>query len=182
MLQELVDAGHELGWHGAKHLNAIYYLEEFHLNTYIKTEIEPFFLATEKFGFKFPTMAMPFGASTELLNDSLLQYFSKVRLYFDGEAKDFSTNIKESSNYGNCNVLVSQSIDRPYMLLEDISAQMDKTAENGMYIFLSSHRIKEVCESGICISQRHLEYVLDYAQKIGLEPVGLSQVKGKFID
>lgn len=78
-LRQLVAEGHEIGCHGALHLNATRYLLTHSRATYIDVEIESAQRSLGRLGFAAPTFAYPFGADNWYINQVLRQRFTLLR-------------------------------------------------------------------------------------------------------
>ncbi len=73
--------GHEIGFHGTHHINAVKYLENHSIEDYLNYEIRPALAAMEKDGLHITDFSYPYGAHTSELDSVLLsKYFYFIKL------------------------------------------------------------------------------------------------------
>lgn len=170
-LNAILMSGHSVEFHGLHHVDAVNYVRDLGLSSYLDYEIIPGLELMHSDGLNVSTMAMPFGSTSSSINVALAPHVRKIRGFIGGNAKPESIikGLNQSISNGKSSYVLSQSIDRPYFMLTAIMDAMDKAQKNGQFLVLTSHRIMSKCEAVYCISQRNLESVLDYAQSIGME-------------
>lgn len=80
MLKELQKDGHEIGFHGAKHVYAEYYIKENSYSAYLKNEIDDGLQSMRLAGFECRSFAYPYGSTYRFTDYLLLKRFDFVRL------------------------------------------------------------------------------------------------------
>lgn len=78
-LREFKAYGHELAGHGMSHLNALDYIAENSIPTYLNNEILPMINLMKNEGLEPQTFAYPYGTHNEEIDDTLLTYFKVLR-------------------------------------------------------------------------------------------------------
>ena len=79
MLKELQKDGHEIGFHGAKHVYAEYYIKENSYSSYLKYEIDEGLQSMRLAGFDCRSFAYPYGSKYWFTDYLLLKRFDIVR-------------------------------------------------------------------------------------------------------
>ena len=79
MLKALEKDGHEIGFHGAKHVYAEYYIKENSYSSYLKDEIDEGLQSMRLAGFVCRSFAYPFGSTYWFTDYLLLKRFDFVR-------------------------------------------------------------------------------------------------------
>lgn len=78
-LKKLEEKGHEIGYHGLRHLHAEYYIKNFGYSQYISYEIDSGLLLMEKENLFPSSFAYPYGEDYWFTDFLLLQKFQSVR-------------------------------------------------------------------------------------------------------
>lgn len=170
-LNAILMSGHSVEFHGLHHVDAVNYVRDLGLSSYLDYEVIPGLELMHSDGLNVSTMAMPFGSTNSTINLALLAHVHKVRGFIggNGNSANVINGLNQSISNGRSAYIPSQSIDRPYFMLDAIMDAMDKAQKNGQFLVLTSHRIMPTCDTAYCISQHNLESVLDYAQSIGMD-------------
>jgi peptidoglycan-N-acetylglucosamine deacetylase len=79
LLDQLAAEGHEIGSHGALHVNAEYYIKEHSYDEYIADEIEPSIASMTQHGYHPRSFAYPYGAKYWFTDYLLKKKFSMLR-------------------------------------------------------------------------------------------------------
>lgn len=79
-LAELAAAGHDIEAHGVNHLNAPDYVDAHGMAAYLTDEALPSIDILDQAGYAVTSYAFPFGASTDALDDALLEHVARVRV------------------------------------------------------------------------------------------------------
>ncbi len=79
MLHDLQNDGHEIGSHGAIHVQADSYIKEHTYKEYIANEIEPSISSMKKAGFDPVSFAYPYGSKDWFIDYLLLRKFKNTR-------------------------------------------------------------------------------------------------------
>lgn len=109
-LAKLQARGHEIGSHGARHLNAVKYLSSHSQGDYLAAEIVPSLQAMIADGLHVDSFAYPHGAHTSRLDDTLLKYFSMIR----GTTYHNSLPLWHNNYANGSRVVYGLGIDRSY--------------------------------------------------------------------
>ncbi len=78
-LRVLQNEGHEIGYHGLRHLNAVNFVKETSLDNYLVTEIIPGMNIMAEHGFVPTSFSYPYGAHTREIDEALLKCFKHIR-------------------------------------------------------------------------------------------------------
>ena len=75
------DMGHEVGFHGTNHVNAVQavYFDDMSLDEYVDTEILPGLDILAEAGLAVSSFAYPYGHHSEEIDNALLPYFHSLR-------------------------------------------------------------------------------------------------------
>jgi peptidoglycan/xylan/chitin deacetylase (PgdA/CDA1 family) len=79
-LSELAADGHDVQAHSVNHLNAVDYADTHGMAAYLDDEALPSIALLTAAGYDVTSYAFPFGASTQALNDAMLQHVNTVRV------------------------------------------------------------------------------------------------------
>jgi peptidoglycan/xylan/chitin deacetylase (PgdA/CDA1 family) len=79
-LAELKAMGHDVQAHSVYHLNAVDFVAEHGIDYYLQEEVLPSITALEQAGYPITTFAFPFGATTDEINDAVLEHVPQVRV------------------------------------------------------------------------------------------------------
>lgn len=141
LLQQLQDAGNEIGWHTQTHANAYDYLKKNTVDDYIREEIIPMYDFEKRFNIVFRSFAFPYGTKTDLLVSKVLNYFKVVRLYERVPAKGILS--KEKAYYSNrlIRIVDSVPIDHWADIEATIFKAMEQARQNKEVVILAGHDI-----------------------------------------
>jgi peptidoglycan/xylan/chitin deacetylase (PgdA/CDA1 family) len=79
-LAELAALGHDVQPHGRYHYNAVDYVAERGIDAYLQDEVLPSIAALAQDGYQTSTYAFPYGATTDAINEAVLDYVPRVRV------------------------------------------------------------------------------------------------------
>ncbi len=143
MLKTLVADGHEIGSHGAHHLNSLNYIKEHSLAEYVDYEVVPSIKALSEKGFVPVTFAYPYGANSDYIDHELLKYFYLLR----GDSwkvknKEIDELDKIFYSYDGRRVINGLGIDHGSgVSLDDIKQAFKRAAERNEAVVLYAHAI-----------------------------------------
>jgi peptidoglycan/xylan/chitin deacetylase (PgdA/CDA1 family) len=80
MLAELAAVGHAVEAHTVEHLNAVDYTRSHTIDDYIDREVLPSIAVLSADGYDVSSFAFPYGASTSMLETSVLRHVARVRI------------------------------------------------------------------------------------------------------
>ena len=133
-LNDLVDAGHEIGVHGYNHFGAISYIEEHGLNNWLQDEVLRPKYVLDSLGINTTTFSYPGGSRSIDTDQILMQYFSKVR----GFKNDYDYFTPSNDSF----LIEGFSIDSHNFDLSKISLAFNEL-KNGETLFLATHMIRD---------------------------------------
>ncbi len=168
-LKMLRDDGHEIAFHGLRHLSAGKFVQEHSLDEYLETEIFPGIDAMNKAGFSPMAFSYPYGVRAPHIDAALLKYFRHVRGVACTDNKRRLTDIGQIYCGHEGRRFFAAGIDNVYgNSVEEIRAAMKKALEKGKTLLLFAHRTSS--EPGdYCTPVARIESVLEYASGIGLK-------------
>lgn len=166
-LKSLRDDGHEIGFHGLRHLNASKFVEDHSIEDYMALEILPGVAAMTGHGFSPLNFSYPYGAHTSHIDAALLKQFKHVRGTSFTNSKirmPALRNIYCKYNYG---VIYGAGIDNIYQnSIEEIRNGLRRAMENKEALIIYAH--KPATGGGdYCVAPEKIEAVLKYASEIG---------------
>jgi len=162
--------GHEIGFHGLRHLSAGKFVAENSLDKYLATEILPGIDAMTKHAFQPLTFSYPYGVRTPSIDKALLKYFKHVRgVICTNEKKRLSDFKQIYYNNRNDGLIFAAGIDNIYAnSVEEIQAAIGKAIKKKMTLLLYAHRVSNA-PGDYCVPAARLEAVFKYASENGLK-------------
>mgnify|MGYP000853969894 CR=1 FL=1 len=148
-LRNLQTAGHEIAGHGWNHLDAVKYIKEYGVESYINTEITPMLNLMRRSGLKVVNFAYPFGSRNSTTDSLLLNYFISLR------GTTYSNKVTDVKNL-NCyygfdrnRVVYGLGIDTIYNnSLSYIKSVLQYAKENRKIVILYAHKPVPVAAPG----------------------------------
>ncbi|MDA8326113.1 MAG: polysaccharide deacetylase family protein [Nitrospiraceae bacterium] len=167
-LRILENDGHEIAFHGLRHLSAGKFVAENSLHKYLETEIFPGIDTMTRCGFSPATFSYPYGVRAPHIDAALLKYFKHVRGVVCTNSKKRLTDFKQIY-YGHGEGLVfAAGIDNVYgNRVEEIHDAMKKAVDRKKTLLLYAHKISDEA-GGYCTPVSRMEALLEYASKAGL--------------
>lgn len=177
MLRTLVNDGHEIASHGAKHVNAVNYVNENGIDTYVKQEIVPSIKSLQKLGFTPVTFAYPYGANNKTIDRELLKYFYLLRGdSWKMQGKEINQLDKIFYSYDGRRVINGLGIDsNSEVTLNDLESGFQRANSNKETIVLYGHNISST-EEGYTITPQKLEAIFKLAQKYKLKSLSFKEI------
>jgi peptidoglycan-N-acetylglucosamine deacetylase len=168
MLHQLQNDGHEIGSHGAMHVQAEAYIKKNGYSAYIQNEINPSISKMKQYGFDPKAFAYPYGSKYWFTDFMLLKKFKSTRGIADLTPNQTLDQL-DKAYYGftNKNAFYSVEIDGPKKITEEMIAQaLNRAAKNREVLLLSGHEPSDdKVTSPYHFSPQFLEYVLSESQK-----------------
>lgn len=166
-LKILRHEGHEIGFHGLRHLNAVTFIKENSIDKYLASEILPGLEAMAGAGFDPVNFSYPYGAHTKYLDDELLKHFNYVRgTLFTNEKKRIPDLDYVFYKYGDDKIIYGTGIDNAYNnSVEEIQEGLRRALKRKEILILYAHKTSDKA-GDYCVSPAKLESVLKYASKI----------------
>jgi peptidoglycan/xylan/chitin deacetylase (PgdA/CDA1 family) len=168
-LKILKDDGHEIGFHGLNHLDAIKFMDENSIDKYLAAEILPGIDAMTVHGLTPLTFSYPFGQRAPHIDKALSKHFKYLRGVVCTNGKKRIYDFWQIYYYhDNDGLLFAAGIDNVYRNnIDEIHEALRKARKKKKTILLYGHRTTE--EAGdYCISAASLEAILKYASQIGM--------------
>ncbi len=166
-LKILRDDGHEIGFHGLRHLNAVKFVENHSIDDYLSSEILPGIDVMSGHGFFPLNFSYPYGAHTSHIDAALLKLFKHVR----GTSFTNSTRrMPELSNIYckyNDSVIYGAGIDKVYQnSIEEIQEGLRRAMKKKETLILYAHKPATRGED-YSFTPEKMEAILKYASEIG---------------
>lgn len=169
MLRALAADGHEIGSHGAHHVNSLQYLKTYGLARYVAYEIIPSITTMQAQGFTPVTFAYPYGANSSYTDKELSKYFYILRgdsWKVDNKSVDALDKI--FYNYDGRRVINGLGIDcGSGVTIEDIEVAFARAAQRKEAVVMYAHAIDKSRRT-YSISPTMLESIFKAAQKQNL--------------
>ncbi len=168
-LRRLQNEGHEIAFHGLRHLSAVKFVGENSIEEYLEKEIFPGICAMSGCGFPPATFSYPYGMRTSGIDSALLKYFKRVRGIFRADPKKRLADSKQIYSRCSKGVVFAAGIDNIYKnSLEDIRLAIKKAADTKKTLFLYAHKTSD--EGGdYCTPVSRMESVMSSATEAGLK-------------
>jgi peptidoglycan-N-acetylglucosamine deacetylase len=166
MLRSLVADGHEVGSHGAHHVNALQYSKEHGLANYIQHEVVPAINTLQVLGFTPVTFAYPYGANSRHTDHELSKYFYLLRGdSWKVEGKSIDELDRIFYNYDGRRVINGLGIDHGSgVTIQDIKLAFTRAASRNEAVILYAHAINN-SNKAYSISPAMLEKVFVAARQ-----------------
>jgi peptidoglycan/xylan/chitin deacetylase (PgdA/CDA1 family) len=166
-LHVLQDAGHEIAGHGLNHLDAVQYVSQYGISSYLNEEIIPMIKIMNKESFMVNSFAYPHGNRDEKLDFALLHYFNIIRGI---------TNLRNNCYFNNSPIVFGIGIDSIFVHGENYILDLLNYAKtNNKILIVYSHTIHNVKGSGVKISTLNL--ICNYINENDMEYYTLSDLK-----
>lgn len=168
-LKILQDDGHEIAFHGLRHLSSSKFVAENSLEKYLATEILPGIEAMSKSGFTPATFSYPYGVRSPKIDSALLKYFTHLRGVVCAHDGKKLTDLRQIYYGGGRRLVFGTGIDNVYgKRVEEIYQALAKARDTKKILLLFAHRTTN--EAGdYCTPVARMEAVLKYAAGHGLK-------------
>lgn len=163
-LNQLQEAGHEIGAHGEQHLSMNSYIKEKGLRAYWKKEIREHLDSFEKLGIQPKIFAYPFGEKNHYIDFLLFSQFNATRnvAAFSGQIGNINSIYHTPGTFRKrFHSLGVDNIEN--IKLEELESALEKTKENNKVMFLHAHGIGDDLNFEISIS--NLEKIIQTVQE-----------------
>jgi len=163
-LESIQSKGHEIGFHGAKHVLSEHYIKRYDINTYIKDEIVSGINRMNKAGFYPTSFAYPYSAKYWYTDSELLKYFYILRSTVPlNRNKDITLIDDIYYSFDGNRLIYSVSIDKSSGIeIEVIERAIQRVVNNNEVLMLHAH------QPGVDFDVRYLEHILMLANKYNL--------------
>jgi peptidoglycan-N-acetylglucosamine deacetylase len=141
-LNQIREAGHEIGAHGEQHLSMNSYIRENGLRSYWKKEIREHLDSFQKLGIQPKVFAYPFGEKNHYIDILLFSQFKATRnvAAFSGEIGNINSIYHTPGTFQKrFHSLGVDNIEN--IKLEELELAFEKTKENNKVIFLHAHGV-----------------------------------------
>lgn len=167
-LKILQEDGHEIAFHGLRHLSAGKFVAENSLEAYLATEIFPGILAMKQLGFSPVTFSYPYGVRTPHIDMALLKHFKHIRGVICTKAEKKLASSRHIY-YKRSGLVFAAGVDNVYgKKIEELQDAMKKAAARKKTLLLYAHKISDdACD--YCTPASRMEALLEYASKTGLK-------------
>lgn len=166
-LQILRDDGHEIGFHGLRHLNAIEFVGNHSIDDYLSSEILPGIDVMSSHGFSPLNFSYPYGAHTSHIDAALLKQFKHVR------GTSFTNRIRRMPSLSriyykyNDGVIYGAGIDNVYKnSIEEIQKGLRRAMKKKATLILYAHKPANGGEH-YSFTPEKMEAIFKYASVIG---------------
>lgn len=171
-LHRLEDRGHEVGCHSMNHINPWAYLEMYSVDEYITNEVLSARDTMIALGFNPTSYAIPFGLTTNELNESILKYFSNIRLATQNYNNTTLDQIDEIFYpWNEKRIHNAMGLDVYYQIsIENLTLGLQKAKENQEAIIFYCHKIDDSGNS-FTTSRAYLEEAFQAVNQVGLKSI-----------
>lgn len=168
-LRVLRDDGHEIAFHGLRHLSAGRFVAEHSLDKYLETEIFPGIDAMTGKGFSPETFSYPYGVRSPRIDAALLKYFRRVRGVVCANGERRPADFRQVYCRRGEGLVFAVGIDNIYRnSVEEIALAMKKAKDRNRTLLIFAHKTSdESCN--YCTPASRIEAVLECASKAGLK-------------
>lgn len=161
-LRILQQDGHEIGFHGARHILSENYIKKFSMDQYLQEEIIKSLRVTADSGFRTTSFAYPYSAKYWFTDHHLLNYFYVLRSSLPVQG-DITKLNDVYYKFDGSRLIMALSIDRNQGLTkEEISKAMQRAQTQNEALMLFGH------EPEFSFDTNFLEEILSQAQQHGL--------------
>lgn len=188
MLHELRKEGHEIGCHGAMHVQSMYYIWDNSLDAYMENEIFHALLVMKKQGFSPKTFAHPGGSQTWYSDRQLLKYFTLLRdvsmkyqnflgFQYIREIENIDEIYHQRNHEQKVNALLIDVSAK--LTIEDIKKGLQRATKEGSVMMLFGHKpltktTQNINEYGFDV--QFLEQILAESAKLNLKTYTMQEL------
>lgn len=181
-IKVLQAAGHSVGLHALKHLDADSFVEEFGGEAYLKAEIFPQLEVIRRAGLNIQNFAYPNNRRTDATDRLLSPFFRKFRAGIPSKPQkgyDISTQpdaFLTIENAGKTHLYGGTGIGDFYLTKwENLENALQKAADENLCLTFFSHGISEE-PNQISMNKTLLRKCLEKAQKTGMQIAGFDDL------
>lgn len=158
--------GHEIGFHGMKHVNAVKFIEDNSMDKYMEEEILPGIDLMASCGFKPRNFSYPYGAHSVALDNRLLKYFDYVRsTIFTDDRQRIQDLDRIYFKAGDDRVIYGAGLDNTYgNTLYEIQGGLKRASKRKEALILYAHRPSEKTDD-YCTPISKLEAIMRSARE-----------------
>ncbi|HRE68576.1 MAG TPA: polysaccharide deacetylase family protein [Cyclobacteriaceae bacterium] len=140
-LHILQDDGHEIGFHGVRHLLSEYYIKEHSLKKYMTDEIVPGIQAMNKDGFYPTSFAYPYSAKYWFTDRELLKYFYVLRSEAIPQEGELPANVDAAFyDYEGKRLTYALSLENKSLWTDtELNRALDRAADENEVLVLYGH-------------------------------------------
>ena len=186
-LKTLQRDGHEIGCHGAIHVNSVAYVRQHSMQQYLNDEIYPALSAMKRQGFRPTSFAHPGGAHNDAIDRELLRQFvllrdvALVERTLAGITLRWSVRLMPSIYHhfdGDPTVDALLFDEGAGLDLSDLRVAMRKAKEDGTTLMLFGHKpySLSVKPGGYGFLTERLDSILANSQRLGLKTYTMSEL------
>ena len=162
-LLDLQNKGHEIGYHGTHHIDAVKYLSGHSIEEYADYELSDL-SAMKDSGLNLTSFAYPYGSNNQSTDDYLLKIFSKLRCVdAGGEAPD-----KSNCYYNGSSIEYAVAIDEDtkYATINYITKLLQYARDNNKILILLAHNpLVKPDGTGHQVAYSTIQYICKYASE-----------------
>ena len=179
-LGAIQDGGHEIGYHGLRHLNAVRFAEEKSVDEYVAAEIRPGIKMMAGYGFAATSFSYPYGSRSPQTDAALLKYFRYVRgtAFTDNKKRIVDLDQIYYRNGGK-RVIHGAGMDNFYNnSIGEIQEGIRRADEMKEIIVLYAHKPANDSRD-YSVPLEKLEAVIQYASERGMTFCRISDLNGE---
>lgn len=173
-IQDLYNAGNEIGSHSFHHYNSVNYIDTSSINTYVTDDIlSSINWFDTVLNISISTFAYPYGARNASIDNELYKYFKILR------GTDYSlTSLRNKiTNLSYSRLVYGVGIDDAYNnSIEDIKMELLRCKDDSMIQIFYSHKPTKKVNGKYEILYSKLDSILSYANRIGLKFYTTNQI------
>ncbi|MDA8156619.1 MAG: polysaccharide deacetylase family protein [Actinomycetota bacterium] len=168
-LKILRSDGHEIAFHGLRHLNANKFAAENSVSEYLAAEILPGIKTMVSRGFAPITFSYPYGCRSARLDWALLQYFSHVRGVANANNGKNLCDQKSIFYKSSSGLLFGAGIDNIYKTsIQAVQDALKKAAAQNSVLLLFAHRTSSE-EGNYCTPAAKLDAIFKSVSEMDLK-------------
>lgn len=173
-LQNLYNAGNEIGCHTLNHANALTYFPRRTLKEYLDKEIKPVLDQLKIIDIVPTSFAFPNGYTNDSLNTELLKYFKVLRIISEEQRKGYVAKVNVLNDiyykFDNSRILSALGIDHNFKIdIELIKEGFERAKMNNEVIIFYAHRPVNVVWADYQIEKKFLRDIIHLAKEMGLK-------------
>ncbi len=168
-LRILQDDGHEIAFHGLRHVSAGKFVSENSLDKYLESEIFPGIDTMKQSGFSPLTFSYPYGVRAPHIDEALLKYFKHIRGVACTQKSKKLSGLSQIYYKRKKGLVFAAGVDNVYgKSLEEIKDAMKMAVVREKTILLYAHKTSdEACD--YCTPVSRMEALIEYASNAGLK-------------
>jgi len=181
-LKNLQLDGHEIGFHGTHHFDAVKYLRDHNIQDYINNEILPDLTLMKKEFKTINTFSYPRGSRNKILDEYLFKYFKiirgttyskKKRFFFKKTIKKIDKIFISFNTYDK--LVYGVGIDSIYNnSIKEIKEGINKAKKNNKIIIFYAHSISSDKKRQIHFDT--FKILVNYIKKINMKTLTISDI------